>query len=418
MAAASPRRAVPATAGRKPSRCALPRRPDATPAPQRRGTTGALPLLQPRPRRAALEVLRRARRASSTSAAGTCWCEHIWRRAAAGTRLADRATPPTATALRLRRRPVAAAAARAAARADGRRRERRRMKTRPFLSHKRAGPAPRSSRSRTSSASTAPVAGATSTTCTSGELRRLGLRRGDQPRHRRLHLVRHQARAVSKYVNDGRDPARASRASARAELPARPVFVDRAARGSCRASSRDCRRATSQPPATANGEVRGRQTNAAFHRDVAQPLRPRCARGLDQDSSRSPPRRWPSPDGTRTSRSTGASCTAADAILAPGIEERLRDVAREPARRLPAEGRLPRDHLDLNLPLPLAMLIGYEWRVTTRLRLVARQRTRSGSIEVRGDGPVSGGWPNWTERSLGREGPAVFAVATTTSRST
>jgi hypothetical protein len=33
--------------------------------------------------------------------------------------------------------------------------------------------------------------------------------------------------------------------------------------------------------------------------------------------------------------------------------------------------------LDLDLPLPLAFLVGYEWRVTTRLRLRIRQRTGS-----------------------------------------
>jgi len=100
-------------------------------------------------------------------------------------------------------------------------------------------------------------------------------------------------------------------------------------------------------------------------------------------------------------------------ILAPGMEDRLRASLANLCEGFRPKANFPEITVDLNLPLPLAMLMGYEWRVTTHLRLVARQRTRSGLIEVRGDGRVAGGWLDWTERSLGRQGPTVFAVATT-----
>ena len=38
--------------------------------------------------------------------------------------------------------------------------------------------------------------------------------------------------------------------------------------------------------------------------------------------------------------------------------------------------------LDLDLPLPLAALIGYEWRVTSRLRLTVRQRSGAGIVDI------------------------------------
>lgn len=76
----------------------------------------------------------------------------------------------------------------------------------------------------------------------------------------------------------------------------------------------------------------------------------------------------------------------------------------------------PELELTLNLPLPLAMLLGYEWRVASRLRLTIRQRTRSGIVVITGDaadvtGP--GAWPAWDEEDLGRDGPTVAALATT-----
>jgi hypothetical protein len=70
--------------------------------------------------------------------------------------------------------------------------------------------------------------------------------------------------------------------------------------------------------------------------------------------------------------------------------------------------------LDLDLPLPMAALVGYEWRVTSRLKLTIRQRTRSGIVEMDGDGDVSTSLPRWHETRFGGSGPIVLAVSTTT----
>src|SRR5439155_4787517 len=66
--------------------------------------------------------------------------------------------------------------------------------------------------------------------------------------------------------------------------------------------------------------------------------------------------------------------------------------------------------LDLDLPLPLAFLVGYEWRLTTRLRLTVELRTGTTFGELTGDGDVV--VPQEPSREpLGGHGPAVLAVS-------
>jgi hypothetical protein len=75
--------------------------------------------------------------------------------------------------------------------------------------------------------------------------------------------------------------------------------------------------------------------------------------------------------------------------------------------------------LDLDVPVPVAALVGYEWRVTSRMKLTIRQRTRSGIVVIDGDGPTTQAWPAWTDTPLaGQTGPTVIAVSTTTQRLT
>lgn len=72
--------------------------------------------------------------------------------------------------------------------------------------------------------------------------------------------------------------------------------------------------------------------------------------------------------------------------------------------------RSPTVNLDLDLPLPLAFLVGYEWRITSRLRLRVEQRTGSSYAWVDGDGPTAE-IPNPVIESFDRLGPAVLAVS-------
>ena len=75
-----------------------------------------------------------------------------------------------------------------------------------------------------------------------------------------------------------------------------------------------------------------------------------------------------------------------------------------------ARERSPELSLDSDLPLPLAFLVGYEWRATTRLRLRIGQRTGASFSWIEHDGPL-GEMPEPMPRRLEGDGPAVLAVS-------
>ena len=58
----------------------------------------------------------------------------------------------------------------------------------------------------------------------------------------------------------------------------------------------------------------------------------------------------------------------------------------------------------------MAFLVGYEWRVTARLRLAVRQRTGISFSEIEGDGEVVNP-PEPVRESLAANGPAVLTVS-------
>jgi len=106
----------------------------------------------------------------------------------------------------------------------------------------------------------------------------------------------------------------------------------------------------------------------------------------------------------------------------PVLDERTRALQAEPTATLEhavlairdavkPKADSPRLILDIDAPLPLAVLAGYAWRVTTRLRLTIRQRTRSAVLNIDGDGPVHSDWPAAEIRDYRATGPSVIAVA-------
>lgn len=70
----------------------------------------------------------------------------------------------------------------------------------------------------------------------------------------------------------------------------------------------------------------------------------------------------------------------------------------------------PRVELDLDLPLPIAFLVGFEWRITSRLRLSVKQRTGTTVSVVEGDGRVEG-LPRPVREILSGQGPAVLVAS-------
>jgi hypothetical protein len=75
-----------------------------------------------------------------------------------------------------------------------------------------------------------------------------------------------------------------------------------------------------------------------------------------------------------------------------------------------ARERSPVLSLDPDLPLPLAFLVGYEWRSTTRLRLRIGQRTGGSFSWIEHAGPL-GEEPTPVPRRMGGDGPVVIAVS-------
>jgi hypothetical protein len=96
-------------------------------------------------------------------------------------------------------------------------------------------------------------------------------------------------------------------------------------------------------------------------------------------------------------------------LLAPGARELMLDAVRTARDALQAVFASPDLLLDLDLPLPLAFLVGYEWRVTTRLRLTVRQRTGVSFSEIEGDGAVAS-LPRAVRLARAGDGPVVLAV--------
>jgi hypothetical protein len=97
-------------------------------------------------------------------------------------------------------------------------------------------------------------------------------------------------------------------------------------------------------------------------------------------------------------------------LLAPGARELIIDAVGTVRGALQAAFATPALLLDVDLPLPLAFLVGYEWRVTTRMHLTVRQRTGISFSEIDWDGAVESP-PSADRLPLVGAGPVVLAVS-------
>lgn len=100
-------------------------------------------------------------------------------------------------------------------------------------------------------------------------------------------------------------------------------------------------------------------------------------------------------------------------VVVSGAEDVMLDALTTFRDATKPTAEFPKVTLDLDAPLPMAAVVGYEWRITSRLKLTIRQRTRSGIVVVEGDGPSDSGFPDWTETDRPGAGPVVIAVSTT-----
>jgi hypothetical protein len=220
--------------------------------------------------------------------------------------------------------------------------------------------------------------------------------------------------AASDYINTNELPVAAARKRRDAAYPLVPLFVTAGPRALMDRVKADLSARDFKTFNECNGEVRGRQPCAAFHRHVARRYVRAALAGLDQQRF--------TVAATAMSEPSGAHDVTLDwrdlvpertRLLRPGAEDTVRGALANLRDGFQPKADFPEIVLDLNLPLALAMLLGYEWRVTTGLALTVRQRTGSGLLVVAGEGLVHDAWPAWTERALGGGGPTVIAVSTT-----
>jgi hypothetical protein len=164
----------------------------------------------------------------------------------------------------------------------------------------------------------------------------------------------------------------------------------------------------------AHGLVRGRAPIACFRAEVARQYVRSAVKWLGQGSYTVAATALAEPAGTQDFTFDWRSVLdPTSRVLAGGAEAALVDALQRFRDAVRPTGPFPEVTLDLDLPLPMAMLLGYEWRVTSRLKLAIRQRRRSGTVTVKGDGRARSGWPAWRENVLGGSGPCVVAAATT-----
>lgn len=76
-------------------------------------------------------------------------------------------------------------------------------------------------------------------------------------------------------------------------------------------------------------------------------------------------------------------------VLASGALDSMIDALANARDAAQATTKSPQMRIDPDLPLPLAYLVGYEWRITTRVRLAVHQRTGSTFRWIDADGSTA-----------------------------
>ena len=225
----------------------------------------------------------------------------------------------------------------------------------------------------------------------------------------------------SRYVNNVELPAAIARKRREPDYPLVPVFST--------VSPREARAAldgaASEPDAKlteddvavfsdANGYVRERVQRAReFHVEVARRYVASAVSSLHQESYSAAITALTEPSGIQDlTFDWRALLDPRSRVLADDAVDVIRDALTTFRDAVKRTAEFPHVALDLDLPLPLAALVGYEWRVTSRLVLTIRQRTRSGITVVDGDGRADMAFAPWTDQVHG-DGPTVIAVATT-----
>lgn len=223
----------------------------------------------------------------------------------------------------------------------------------------------------------------------------------------------------SRFVNEVEIPTAFERRSADPLYPIVPLFIDlRPGRDADRQTIKAALHEHGDALLDCNGLVRRRnETNGEFCRRVARRYVHDAVKALAARSGNHSPtisvamRALSEPTGADDlTFDWRALLDARSRSLAPGAFELITDALA--TARHAFQGASASTHLLLNLdlPLPLAFLAGYEWRITTRLRLTVKQRTGVSLTEIDSDGEVAD-TPDPVHEPLRGDGPVVLAVS-------
>jgi hypothetical protein len=181
----------------------------------------------------------------------------------------------------------------------------------------------------------------------------------------------------STYINTVELPAALARKRREPRYPLVPLFATvepSEARGALTGalSPADCRLFME-----ANGALRAGEPLGRFHRTVARGYLRSAVRALGRDSYTVAVCALAGPTTNSDFTFDWRSLVEPDArVLERGAAAELVDALRGFRDAVKETTDFPRLTVDLATPLPLAVLLGYEWRVTSRLSLSLRQRHR------------------------------------------
>ena len=215
----------------------------------------------------------------------------------------------------------------------------------------------------------------------------------------------------STWINDIEIPNAVARAATKPPYPIVPLFVDLRPGGD-EAAIRAALGMSADDFLSYNGEVfDGALDPEAFRGRVASRYVRDAIAGLPAGPLTVAFRALSEPDGGHDlTFDWRALVNARRRALLPGALELMTEALANALEAAQARTNSPDFRVEPDLPLPLAYLVGYEWRITTRARLEINQRTGSTFHWISADGPtVPIAAPVVVERGV--DGPTVVLVS-------
>jgi hypothetical protein len=182
----------------------------------------------------------------------------------------------------------------------------------------------------------------------------------------------------SEVINELEIPTALERASAEPLYPLVPIFVDTSP-GKDRGEINEALGQHAKRFLDRNGVVRGRsEAVSVFRWRIAQRYVCDAVRSLTHDPVTVAFRELSEPSGDHDlTFDWQAVLDERSRWLEAGDIPVLLDALANAREAFQGRSESPRLRLDIDLPLPLGLLVGYEWHITTRIRLELRQRTGS-----------------------------------------